>query len=85
MQQSNRIYSKTITRSNFAKHWGEPCKLYCDGCPTCNAWDDWTAMTGEVIKYKGHDVAVCDCANCFNARSEDMLNRIDSALDFPVR
>jgi len=46
---------KTITRSNFSKHWGEPCKLYCDGCPTCNAWDDWTAMTGEVIKYEGHD------------------------------
>ena len=75
----------TITRSSFIKHWGEPCNLYCLGCSTCDAWNDWMDMTGEVIKYKGHDVSVCACADCFSARNEDMLNRIDAALDFSIR
>ena len=48
-----------IYKEAVAEHWGEPCEWYDplheDGlqCHTCKAWDAYTYLTGEKIRYKG--------------------------------
>jgi len=48
-----------VKKETVAEHWGEPCEwydpLHKDGlqCHTCKAWDAYTYLTGEKIRYKG--------------------------------
>ena len=52
-----------VTKSDWGKHWGEPCEWYIKGCIVCDMWQLWTDVTGEVIEYEGHEED-CECSIC---------------------
>jgi hypothetical protein len=52
---------ETISKEYILEWYGEPCEFYDAGandgqCPTCQAWDVWSHVSGEKIRYRGIEV-----------------------------